>query len=127
MGEHCHQPHEPGAFIDSRCLDGGDLMPAEAFAHEVEPARQRRIAKAPTPFGVMPGSVPTSDFAGLVSSSCAFARAAAMVPMFSLERCMTPLHREVVEADGAGFRPLRPNPMPERLLRVLRHEHLEFA
>jgi len=50
-----------------------------------------------------------------------------MVPMFSLERCMTPLHREVVEADGAGFRPLRPNPMPERLLRVLRHEHLEFA
>src|SRR4051794_39694710 len=63
MGEHCHQPHEPGAFIDSRCLDGGDLMPAEAFAHEVEPARQRRIAKAPTPFGIMPGSVPTSDFA----------------------------------------------------------------
>src|SRR3954449_12670125 len=103
MGEHCHQPHEPGAFIDSRCLDGGDLMPAEAFAHEVEPARQRRIAKAPTPFGVMPGSVPTSDFAGLVRSSCALARAAAMVPIDSLERCMTALHDHEVETDRSGL------------------------
>src|SRR3954454_418505 len=125
MGEHCHQPHEPGAFIDSRCLDGGDLMPAEAFAHEVEPARQRRIAKAPTPFGVMPGSVPTSDFAGLVSSSCAFARAAAMVPMFSLERCMGALHRHEREADCTGFRPLCSDAMTDGFLGVLRHQRLE--
>src|SRR3954463_13858488 len=75
----------------------------------------------------MPGSDPTSDFAGFVSSSCALARAAAMVPMFSLERCMPALHRHNVEADRTGLRPLRPNPMPERLLRVLRHQHLEFG
>src|SRR5215213_4785518 len=75
----------------------------------------------------MPGSVPTSDFAGLVSSSWAFARAAAIVPMFSLERCMAALHRHNLEADSAGFRSLRLDSMPERLLRVLRHEQLEFG
>ena len=41
-----------------------------------------------------------------MSSPCALASAAAMVPMVSLERCMTGLHLEEIEADGTGFRAL---------------------
>src|SRR5215207_9402398 len=75
----------------------------------------------------MPGMVPTSDFSGFVSSSCAFARAAAIVPIDSLEGCMAALHRDDVEADRTGFRPLGPNPVSERFFGVLRHECLELA
>src|SRR3954447_2340007 len=75
----------------------------------------------------MPGSVPTSDFAGLVSSRWAFARAAALVPMFSLERCMGALHRHEIEADRTGFRPLCSDAMSDGFLGVLRHQRLELG
>src|SRR5215213_6656598 len=75
----------------------------------------------------MPGSVPTSDFAGLVSSSWAFARAAAIVPMFSLERCMAALHRHEIEADRTGFRPLCSDAMTDGFLGILRHQRLELG
>src|SRR3954463_6008058 len=75
----------------------------------------------------MPGSVRTSDFGGFGGSGGALARAAAIVPMVSLERCMATLHRDEVEADRTGLRSLRPDAVPERLLRVLRHEQLEFG
>src|SRR3954471_10270929 len=75
----------------------------------------------------MPGMVPTSDFSGLVSSSCAWARAAAIVPIDSLERCMTALHGHEVETDCTGLRTLGPDPMAIGFLGVLRHERLELA
>src|SRR5215207_8888084 len=75
----------------------------------------------------MPGIVPVSDFSGLVSSTCALARAAAIVPIDSLDRCMTALHDHEVEADRPGLRALGPDPMAIRFLGVLRHERLELA
>jgi hypothetical protein len=45
--------------------------------------------------------VPTRDFSGLTSSACALARAAAIVPIVSLERCTAALHLEQIKADGA--------------------------
>src|SRR5215470_25532 len=42
---------------------------------------------------------PTSDFSGLTSWACALAKAAAIVPIISLDRCMTTLHLKEIEAD----------------------------
>ena len=71
--------------------------------------------------------VATSDFSGLVSSDWALARALAMAPIDSLERCMFGLHFKQIEADGAGFRALSPHAMSPRLLGILGHEPLEFG
>src|SRR5260221_14639261 len=70
--------------------------------------------------------VATSDFSGLVSSIWAFARAAAIAPIDSLERCMAGLQFEQIEADGSGFRALGADAMPDCLLGVLGHETLQF-
>ena len=98
-------------------------MPAETLADDVEPARQRGIAE------VRCGSrgkgdriVATSDFSGLVSSTCALASAAAMVAMVSLERCIAAsLQVQKIDCHGAGFEASGPNPMPDCLFGVLRH------
>jgi hypothetical protein len=45
--------------------------------------------------------VATSDFSGLVSSACALASAAAMVPIDSLEVCTINLQAEHIKAYGA--------------------------
>src|SRR5260370_18033733 len=71
--------------------------------------------------------VAVSNFSGLVSSACALARAPAMVPIDSLDRCMGCLHAQDIEAHGSGFRPLGPNPMPDGLLGVFRHQALELG
>src|SRR6516225_7316702 len=70
--------------------------------------------------------VATSDFSGLVSSACALASAAAMVPMDSLERCMAALHAQDIKAHRTGFRSLGSNTMPDRFLGVLGHKGLEL-
>src|SRR6266853_6510069 len=71
--------------------------------------------------------VATSDFSGFVSSDWALARALAMAPIDSLERCIAGLHFEEIEADGAGFRAFRPDSVSGRLLGVLRHQRLQFG
>src|SRR5216684_2413438 len=71
--------------------------------------------------------VAVSDFSGLASSIWAFARAPAIAPMVSLERCMTDLRQLEVKADGAGFGPLGPNAMPDRLLGILGHQLLQLG
>src|ERR1700716_3463473 len=71
--------------------------------------------------------VAVSDFSGLVSSAWALARAPAMAPIDSLERCITSLHFKEVEADGAGFRALGAQAMPYRLLGVLGHQPFQFG
>src|SRR5262245_27406606 len=70
--------------------------------------------------------VATSDFSGLVSSACALASAAAMVPMDSLERCMAALHAQEIEAHRTGFGSFGSNAMADCLLGVLGHKRLEF-
>src|ERR1700693_3233602 len=67
-----------------------------------------------------------SDFSGLVISAWALARAAAMAPMVSLERCMAHLHVQEVKADGAGFGPLGSHNVAGCLLGVFRHQCLQF-
>src|SRR6476660_3358015 len=71
--------------------------------------------------------VATSDFSGLVSSDWALARALAMAPIDSLERCMFRLHLKEVETDGACPRPLGPDAVPDRLLGILGHERFQFS
>src|SRR5262249_21628735 len=71
-------------------------------------------------------TVATSDFSGLVSSACALASAAAMVPMVSLERCMAALHAQDIKAHRTGFGSSGSDAMPDRLLGVLGHKRLEL-
>src|SRR5271169_6192481 len=72
--------------------------------------------------------VATSAFSGLVSSAWAFASAAAIAPIVSLDRCMIPLpHCEKVKADRAGFCAFGSDAMAERLFRILRHQRLQLG
>ena len=45
MGQHRGETDEAGGLVDRGGLDGRDLMLAQGLAHDVEPARQRGIAK----------------------------------------------------------------------------------
>src|SRR5580704_3869518 len=72
--------------------------------------------------------VAVSDFSGLVSSACAFASAAAIAPMVSLDRCMAPLLIvEKIKADRARLRTLGPDAMAGGFLGVLRYQGLELG
>src|SRR5215813_9082615 len=71
--------------------------------------------------------VATSDFSGLVSSACALASAAAMVPMDSLERCMAAHHAQDIKAHRTGFGSFGSDAMADRLLGVLGHKRLELC
>src|SRR4051794_39516705 len=71
--------------------------------------------------------VAVSDFSGLVSSNCALASAAAMVAIESLDRCMAGAFRaQDIKVHRAGFGSFCPDPVPNRLLGVVRHEAFEF-
>src|SRR5262245_24168456 len=71
--------------------------------------------------------VATIDFSGLTSSSCALASAAARAPIELLDCCIAILRFEEIEADRAGLRSFRSDPMAARLLRILRHQALELG
>src|SRR4051812_9430137 len=45
MRKNGRKAKKAGLFIDARCLDRRDLMPAKALALDVQPARQRGIAE----------------------------------------------------------------------------------
>ena len=62
--------------------------------------------------------VATSDFSGLVSSACAFASAAAIAPIDSLDRCTVLLRRKEIETNSARLRSLGANAMAGRFFRV---------
>src|ERR1700674_710785 len=68
-----------------------------------------------------------SDFSGLTRSVWAFARAPAMAPMVSLERCMTSLKILEIETDGARLGAPCPHTMPDGFLGVLWHQFLELS
>src|SRR5262245_47173610 len=70
--------------------------------------------------------VATSDFSGLVSSACALASAAAMMPIDSLERCMAALHTQDIKAHCTGFGSFGSDAMADPLLGVLRHKGLKL-
>ena len=71
--------------------------------------------------------VSISYFSGLESSHCALASAAASAAIDSPDRRMASLRFEDVEADCARFRVAGPDPVPYRLLGVLRNEPLELG
>src|ERR1039458_9350747 len=71
--------------------------------------------------------VAVSDFSGLVISACALASAAAIAPIDSLERCMTALHFQQIEADGAGFGSLGTDAVADRLLGIVGYKSLELG
>src|SRR5262245_43683975 len=70
--------------------------------------------------------VATSDFSGLVSSACALASAAAMVPMHSLKRCMAALHAQDIKTHRTGFGSFGSDAVADRFLGVLGHKGLEL-
>src|SRR6185437_3883944 len=82
-----------------------------------------RVAPRVQVNGTAERMVAVSDFAGLDSSPCALARAAAMAPMVSLERCIGSLPE--IEVDGAGFRAFGLEAMPGCLPGILRHQFLQ--
>ena len=89
VDEHGGETDQAAVRIDCGRLDRCDLMLAEHLADEVEPARERRIAKGPTPLaGKGERMVAVRDFSGFVSSACARASAAAIAPMVSLDWCI---------------------------------------
>src|SRR6202035_4690259 len=71
--------------------------------------------------------VAVSDFSGLTSCACAFARAAARAATDSLDCCTAGVRIEHIKADSTGFRALCPHPMPDRLPCVFWNEVLELA
>src|SRR5580704_4798881 len=87
-------------------------------------AWRKICSAAPLPSGRM---VATIDFSGLMSSTCARARAAAKLPMEPLDCCMSILGMQELKGDGTGFGALGAHAMADRLLRVLRHEALQFS
>src|SRR5262249_5954970 len=53
--------------------------------------------------GRLPGKVPVNDFSGLVSTTCALARAAAREEIDSLDRCIAHLRLDHLETDRPGL------------------------
>jgi hypothetical protein len=66
--------------------------------------------------------LPHDKASGLTSCAWALARAAAIVPILSLDRCRAVLLTEEVETDGAGFGALSADAMAGCLVSILRHE-----
>src|ERR1051326_5363096 len=71
--------------------------------------------------------VATSDFSGFTSSHWALASAAASAAIDSLDRCMSGLRLEHIEADGPVLRAAGPDPVAERLPGIFRNEALELG
>src|SRR6516225_8586285 len=71
--------------------------------------------------------VKTSDFSGLMSSAWALARAAAIVPIVSLERCTATLHRERIEADCTRLRTSGPDAVADGFLCIFRHQRFQLG
>src|SRR5260370_22186663 len=71
--------------------------------------------------------VAVRDFSGLVSSPWALARAAAIAPMLSLERCIGALHLHHFKADRARLRAFGPQTIPAGLLGVLPHQFFQVV
>ena len=62
--------------------------------------------------GIEARMVAVNDFSGLASSACALARAAAIAPIVSLDRCMALLPAgEKIKADRPRLRPFSPDAM----------------
>jgi hypothetical protein len=127
MRQHGRQVDQPGILIDRGSLHGRNLVPAEALAHQIKATREWSIAKRRSFVRKGERIVPMSDFSGFVSSACALASAAAIAPIDSLERWMRGLLVEKVKAHRPRARALGPDPMPDRLLGILRHQAFELG
>jgi hypothetical protein len=109
MGQQCRQSDLTRVLIDGGGLDRSDLVLAKTLADDIQPARQGCVAECPVPLAGNGERIEAiRDFSGLVSSAWALARAAAMAPIDSLERCIGYLHVHQIKTDGAGFRAFCP-------------------
>src|SRR5277367_2552710 len=70
--------------------------------------------------------VAVSDFSGLASSACAFASAAAIAPIVSLDPCMARLHVEKIEADRARLGAFGANDVSRGFLGILGHQPFQL-
>src|SRR5262245_40851498 len=103
MRQHGRQIDQARCLVDGRGLHGCDLVLPKRLAHDVKATRQWRIAKGAFPFAWLPVAiVAVSDFSGLMSSACAFARAEASAATESLDRCMARLALQEIEAHCSG-------------------------
>jgi hypothetical protein len=93
------QVDQPRARLDAGGLYGGNLLLAEGSTDDTKTARKRSVGAIVLFEGER--TVAVRVFSGLVSSACARASAAAILPMRSLERCIRPLHLKRTEADRA--------------------------
>src|SRR5580700_1920406 len=71
--------------------------------------------------------VATSNFSGLASSACAFASAAAIAPIDSLERCTVLVRREEIETHRARLRALGSDAVAGCFFCVFRHQGLQLG
>jgi len=126
VGQDGRQIDRASGLVDGGRLHGSDLMLPQGLAHDVEPARQRGIANV---WSALPVDwmVPVRDFSGLMSSTCALARAAAKLAIDSLDRCMVGLRIQEIEADGTRLRPLRSDTVTDSLLGVIGHKALKLG
>src|SRR5215471_4480442 len=85
-----------------------------------------RKLRSPSP-GRPVRMVAVSDFSGLTSSAWALAKAEASAATVSLDRGMTGLQVEHIEAHRACFRTLGAHAMPNGLLGILGHQGFELA
>src|SRR6516164_3865351 len=102
MSKNCNESDNARGLVNRSRLHGRDLMLAQRLAHDLQAARQgaQRNERSVAP-EASDRMVPTRDFSGLTSSACALAKAAAMLPIDSLERCTTTLRFEQIKADSA--------------------------
>ena len=98
------EPNDPNALIDRGGLHGGDSCWLKVLRTMSSPLDKGAYRKDRSDLLVwFDRIVPTKDFSGLTNCACALARAAAIVPIVSLDRCMAALRIEEVEADRARF------------------------
>ena len=119
------QTDQPGCLIDRGGLYGCDLVPAKRLAHKVKPAGQGGVAKAAVTFAWEWRA--DSRFQRLfrigdLGSAWAFARAPAIAPIVSLERCIAGLHLKKIKTNCAGFRAPGAHAVPDGFPGIVWHQ-----
>ena len=113
--------------VDGCALDCGDFMLAQAFANDVQPQCQGRIAKRPLPLprerrvDCRGERLLRIDDLGLGLGQ------RRRVPILLLERCMARFLSENVKADGARLRAFGADAMTRGLPGILRHQGLQLG
>src|SRR6516164_9746079 len=93
------------------------LRVLRSISNPLDSGAYRKIWSAP-PFS-SDRIVAVIDFSGLISFACAFASAAASAPTELLDCCIAVLPFHELECDGSSLRSFGPDPVADRLLRIV--------